>query len=94
MACGLLQSRAELVECLADWHGAPVTSARIQTWHAFWGRSSWRHDIPGWTLSGLKSLVMGGDLVEEDDGRRDAGFLVCTFGSADFTVEFVTIPHD
>jgi 3',5'-cyclic AMP phosphodiesterase CpdA len=50
-----------------DWHGAEVTSVRVRAWHALWGRSYWRHDVPGWRLYGLNSQVMGSGLAEEAD---------------------------
>lgn len=49
----------------ADWHGAPVTSDRVRAWRAIWGQPYWKRVIPGWTLLGLNSQVMGSGLVEE-----------------------------
>jgi 3',5'-cyclic AMP phosphodiesterase CpdA len=50
-----------------DWHGVPVTSRRIRAWRDRWGTPYWRHDLPGWTLFGLNSQVMGSGLGEEAD---------------------------
>jgi 3',5'-cyclic AMP phosphodiesterase CpdA len=66
----------------------PVNGARIARWRRYFGPDYWRHDIEGWRLVGLNSLILGsGDpeeerqfawlerTLEEAEGRRLAWFM-------------------
>lgn len=66
----------------------PVNAERVERWRRHFGPDHWSHDLPGWRLIGLDSLLLGSGEPEEErqfawleetlpraEGRRIAWFL-------------------
>ncbi len=51
----------------ADWHGKPVSSARISAWERRWGRSYWRSDFGPWRIVGVNSQAFGSGTRHEHE---------------------------
>jgi alkaline phosphatase D len=45
----------------------PVNATRIDRWREMVGPDRWIHDMDGWRLVGLNSLILGNDSLEEEE---------------------------
>ncbi len=59
--------RAHRAGLPAGWLGPEVSPERFARWREVWGPDRWVHDMGGWTLIGVNSLLMGTGMAGEED---------------------------